>query len=188
MIVVLVGSIGSGKSTACEYLVESWGFKETSFAEPIKKFAISLGFEEKDVYGTQEEKLRVNPYWGISGREFMQKFGTDIMRKNSKVLSEEITNVWIKAVECKMKKAKDQGTHLVVSDGRFEDEIEAVRTYGGIVIKLSRSDTTFDLTHESEKNFDKIKADYEYNNNGTKEDLYTFLKNVVMLLEFDHYK
>ena len=181
MIIVLCGGIGSGKSTACDYLVQSLGFEETSFAEPLKKLAVSLGFDEKDVYGTQEDKMRVNPYWGISGRQFMQRFGTDITRKNSHLLGEGISNVWIKAVECKMEKAKVKGTNLVVSDGRFEDEIEAVRKYGGIVVKLRRGnvyESNHESNHESEKNFDKIKADYEYNNVGSKEDLYEFLSNL----------
>jgi len=174
MILVLCGNIGCGKSTACEYLVQSLGFQEMSFAEPLKKLAVSLGFNEKDVYGTQEEKAQINPYWGISGRQFMQRFGTDITRKNSHLLGEGISNVWIKAVECKIAKAKN---NLVISDGRFEDEIEAVRKYGGIVIKLTRK-TPYECTHESEQNFDKIKADYEYNNVGSKEDLYEFLKGL----------
>lgn len=179
MIIVLVGSIGSGKTTACEYLVKSLGFEETSFAEPLKKFAVSLGFNNHDVYGTQEEKEKINPYWGISGRQFMQRFGTDIMRKNSHILGEGIDNVWIKAVECKMERVKNEGRNLVVSDGRFEDEIDAVRKYGGVVVKLTRGVKTYDSTHESEKNFDKIKGDYEYNNSGSKEELHEFLNRLV---------
>jgi hypothetical protein len=181
MIIVLVGSIGSGKTTACDYLVSSLGFEETSFAEPIKKFAVALGFSHKDVYGTQEEKLTINPYWGISGRVFMQRFGTDIMRKNSSVLGQGIDNVWIKAVECKMMRAKESKINLVVSDGRFDDEIDAVRRYGGVVIKLSRTNQEYSSIHESEKNIESISSDYHYANTGTKEDLYAFLEEVVKL-------
>lgn len=185
MIIVLVGSIGSGKTTACNHLVKSLGFEETSFAEPLKKFAVSLGFNECDVYGTQEEKERVNPYWGISGRQFMQRFGTDIMRKNSCLLGEGIDNIWIKAVRCKMEHANNKGKNLVISDGRFEDEIDAVRKYGGVVVKLTREANAYESTHESEKNFDRIRYDYEYTNGGTKEELYEFLNSLVKLLVYN---
>ena len=188
MIILLCGGIGSGKSTVAEYLTTNFFFEEVSFADPLKKFALALGFEFSDVYGSQEEKCKVNDFWGISGRQFMQRCGTDIIRKHSHILGENIDNLWIKAMECKILKAQRECRNLVISDGRFEDEIELGRKYGGIVIKLKRSTGSgaYDLgssidssIHESEKNFDKIQEDFLYENNKSKEELFSFIKQVV---------
>ena len=91
-------------------------------------------------------------------------------------------------MECKILKAQRECRNLVISDGRFEDEIELGRKYGGIVIKLKRSTGSgaYDLgssidssIHESEKNFDKIQEDFLYENNKSKEELFSFIKQVV---------
>ena len=79
MIYGIIGKIGSGKTTISEYL-KLKGFLEYSFATPLKKVAIALGFSDSEIHGTQEEKLNVNKTWNISGREFLQKFGTEVCR------------------------------------------------------------------------------------------------------------
>jgi len=80
MIIGISGFIGSGKTTAANYLVQK-GFKEYSMAGPLKKIAEIFHFELHQLYGTQEQKLELNKYWNISGREFLQKFVETIYLK-----------------------------------------------------------------------------------------------------------
>ena len=59
MLVIFVGKIGSGK-TAAANILKKYSFEEETFAEPIKQFLLTIGFNYEDVFGSQEEKLKVN--------------------------------------------------------------------------------------------------------------------------------
>ena len=176
MIIVFVGSIGSGKSTGADILKRKFNFEEITFAQPIKDFALLLGFENKNVYGSQQEKVEINPEFGVSGRQFMQTFGTDIMRNAS--LFPNIQNIWIKVVEIKIKKALSQNKNLVISDCRFQDESEMLIKYNPIFIKLKRN-CDFYSDHFSEKELNKM-TDLEFNiNERYIMNYFRFIKNVI---------
>jgi len=65
----------------------------------------------------------------MTAREFMQHFGTDVMRKM-------YSNIW---VDNTIKKILAEGSELaVVPDVRFPNEVEAILENGGEVIRLSR--------------------------------------------------
>jgi len=167
-LVLLVGLSGSGKSTAAEILRNRHGYKEDMFAAPLKKFALALGFSRKQIYGTQAQKAQINEYWGISGRTFMQQFGTEVCRDAiPKCIPELDLNgrtLWARVMEGKITKSKK----LVISDGRFEDEASLVRHYGGIIIKLEREGIQ-QGSHASEQN--RIQPDVVIQNNGSLDDL-----------------
>lgn len=141
----ITGKIGSGKSTVTEYLKSRYNMLEYMFAGPLKKIAIALGFEEHQTYGTQEQKLEVNKFWGISGRKFLQVFGSEVCRDYlPKVLPDMNLNnstLWVRLFEKfyeDMLLAKKKS--IVCSDVRFEDESNSIKARGGIVIGIERPD------------------------------------------------
>lgn len=184
MLVIFVGKIGSGK-TAAANILKKYEFEEETFAEPIKQFLLSIGFKYEDVYGSQEEKLKINKFWNVSGREFMQKFATDIMRNQLQSVLPQLdlggSTIWVRAMEKKIQDNPDK--NIVIGDGRFPDEIMLIKKYGGVVIKISRpnSNEKFDSKHESESYFDSIVPDYEIINDGTFEDLENKIKIILNL-------
>lgn len=184
MLVIFVGKIGSGK-TAAANILKKYSFEEETFAEPIKQFLLTIGFNYEDVYGSQEEKLKVNKFWNVSGREFMQKFATDIMRNQLKTVLPKLelngSTVWVRAME---KKIQDNPSkNIVIGDGRFPDEIMLIKKYGGVVIKINRPSNSYNnnFNHESESYFDLIQPDYEIINDGTFEDLENKIKMILNL-------
>lgn len=180
MLFLLVGKIGSGKSTCADILRRDFAFEEFSFADPIKKFAVLLGFDEKDVFGSQEDKNRINEHFHISGRQFMQRFGTDIMRDyTGSIFDYHIDNIWTKSMEIKLKTAMAKGQNVVVSDGRFLDEAKLIKNLGGIIIRLKRGDDKYVSDHVSETEMTKIVADVEYDNVGTIDDMKIFCQDCV---------
>lgn len=115
-VIGFAGAIGSGKSTASSILVEH-GFTEYSFAKPLKEIAKILGFEHYEVYGTQQEKEASSKEWGISGRKFLQIFGTEICRETLPSHFPEMKQVWIRLFEKFVRECSPTVVHLKRSRG-----------------------------------------------------------------------
>lgn len=144
-----------------------WPFvKHYAFASTLKDICIGLfNLDKASVYGTDEEKNKPTQYkWEdmptkikgktgfMTGRDFIQYFGTDICRK---IFSEVWTNRTIKDIQVEESKL------AIISDARFVNEVEAIKSAGGKVIRLTRNVAGTDA-HESElaldgyDNFDAI--------------------------------
>lgn len=170
---LLTGEIGSGKSTAAG-IFKKYGFYEDFFARPLKEFALLIGFKYEEIYGTQEQKLQINEFWGISGREFLQKFGSEVCRDflptAIPVMKFCNRTLWAR----RMEQVIINKSNLVISDGRFPDEAKLVKDYNGIIIRIERFYDTKDKsvsTHKSELEMKNIKPDIIINNNGSIESL-----------------
>jgi len=179
-LICIVGNIGSGKSTAGNIL-KQYGYEEITFANPVKEIGLILGFEHKELYGSQEDKLKINEFWGVSGREFMQKFATNIMRNELHKhinMNMDGKTIWVRLCEKKIIQMLKENKKILISDGRFPDEINMIKQYNGTIIKLERNNS-FDLNHESESYISNIKYDKLINNNGTLDDLENEIKKVI---------
>ena len=141
LLIGITGKIGSGKSTACAYLTDNHSFVEYMFAKPLKDIAVILGFESNKVFGTQEEKLQINDFWGISAREFLQVFGTEICRdflpKALPNMQFNNSTLWVRLFEKFYLNNRDK--NIIISDVRFQDEVDIIKKYGGIIVKIERN-------------------------------------------------
>jgi len=171
-IIGITGTIGSGKTTSAKYLT-TFGYEEYSFAGPIKEIGEVFHFTFEELYGTQSEKLAINKYWGISGREFMQKFGTELIRNQLSTVIPEIKldtgeSIWTRLFEIELD--KNPNKKYVVSDVRFLDEARSIRNSNGVIVKIERDENEHNLdskvrNHSSERELQKIKPDYIIPNN-----------------------
>lgn len=178
------GKIGCGKSTVVEYLKKRYNFEEYSFAKPLKELAVILGFKPHQVNGTQEDKLEVNEFWGISGRRFLQVFGSEVCRDYLPTVLPEMrlngTTLWVRLFEKHYQECKG---NLAIGDLRFVDECEKVKELGGIVIKIVRGNSKGESSHQSEAIIDSVKPDFVIMNNGSLEDLYKKIDQLLIYLE-----
>jgi len=202
----ITGTIGSGKTTIVDYLREKHGFSEYSFASPLKDMAKCIGFTHTQVYGTQEQKLEINEHWGISGRVFLQKFGTDIIRDIlPSVIPEMRTDksVWIKLFKIHMSNLEKSipdlenviEKNIVVGDVRFVDEGDVIHEYKGCMIRVLRPEKYFshdenmplnhESNHKSELESLKIPVDCTIYNDGSLKDLYDKLDILMSGNEFE---
>jgi len=171
-LICIIGNIGVGKSTVAEIFKQN-EYVELTFADPVKQIGLILGFEQEELYGSQEKKLKLNDFWGVSGREFMQKFATNIMRNElPKHINMNMDNktVWVRLCQKKINNLLKQNKKVIVSDGRFPDEINMIKEMGGIIIKIVRNNN-YDIHHESESYISKLNADIIIDNNGNIDEL-----------------
>ena len=199
MIISITRKIGSGKDTIAEIIQQltqlDWEVKK--FAGKLKTIAELLCGVPKQNFESQEfKKTQMSEEWGMTYREFLQKLGTEALRSN---LHE---NVWINALfsDYKAKTVavgtsefditeKDELPNWIITDTRFPNEMDAVKSKNGLVIKVERTlklrkgyDTPNETDlHPSETSLDNYTEwDYVIENNGTLEELRA---KVMLILE-----
>lgn len=138
-VIGLVGFIGSGKGTAGDILMRDCGYKKFAFADSLKDAVSSIflwprGLLEGDSEASRQFREQVDPWWSkrlgyeVTPRLILQKFGTEACRNNI------ADNIWIAALEKRIQGYQD----VVITDVRFPNEIEFVRSAGGKIIRIKR--------------------------------------------------
>jgi hypothetical protein len=163
MIVIgLSAYMGAGKDTAGQRLVDKWGFTRVAFAEPLKQEVLrtlprtlreiarlTLG----DQYGTvRYQKLSDEEVWAYVERQIrqsdrepvfralLQEWGTELRRS-------EDQEYWIK--QWKAAVAAVPNGRVVATDCRFLNEADAIKTLGGVLVRIHRQGKVGD-SHPSE--------------------------------------
>ena len=144
-----------------------WPFiKVYHFADSLKNMCIEFfDLPAEHVYGTDEDKNKPTQY-DMTVREFLQYFGTDVMRKIKDTIWVDYT---IKSI------LSEQPDIALIPDVRFPNEIDAIHKAGGVIIRLTRD--LYSDAHHCESALDP--SNYDWNNfdftienhNGSIEDL-----------------
>lgn len=172
MIIGFAGKKRSGKDTITEYIINkysSYDFKRYAFGDPVKEVCkILFGFNDEQLFGNRKEEL--DNEIGIKPREAFQKIGTDFGRKNIHELFPDLKvnngEIWIDIFK---RYVRNNKKNYIISDVRFQNEADAIKELGGIVIYID-SNYSLDDFHESEKI--EVKYDYKLENYGTLEQFY----------------
>ena len=192
MLIGIVGLISSGKDTVAERLVREYNFKKDSFAKSLKDAVSSIfNWDRKMLEGKTNESRawREQPdiFWSkkfgkdVTPRWVLQHFGTEVMRQNMH------DAIWIDSCLARYK-----GKPTVISDTRFENEIKTIRESGGKIILVKRGQDPDWFTsyvedniqptgiHSSEYAWAKSEFDYVIKNDGTLEELYQLVDELIV--------
>lgn len=187
MIIGICGFQSSGKDTIANYLINHYGFKKLSFAGALKDIvSIIFSWPRDKLEGlTMEDRLwreQVDEWWSktlnmpnLTPRFVLQYFGTDLFRNHWH------QDIWVKVLERKLLEHE----HIVVTDCRYDNEINLLRVHGGKIIHIYRNmPEWFDnyknngiiaeemkKLHVSETGWIKSECDFVIENNGTLEEL-----------------
>lgn len=140
MIVGLLGFIGSGKGTAGDIL-KDLGFTPVSFAKGVKDTAAEMfGWPrhllEGDTQVSREWREQPDEFWSKSfGRDFtprlaLQLMGTEVGRD---VFHEDF---WV--IRLKKFMQDNPYQNYVITDVRFQNEIDFVHSMQGVTIEIER--------------------------------------------------
>jgi hypothetical protein len=204
MIVGICGFIGSGKDTVADYLVNFHEFRRESFANTLKDAVSSVfGWDRTMLEGRTKEarewREEVDGWWAerlemptLTPRWVLQYWGTEVCRRGFH------DDIWIASLENKLRNSKD---NVVISDCRFPNEISSIKTAGGKIFWVQRGDlpewyetalaanqgnnlAVQDLKlqkiHASETAWVGTEFDAIIDNNGSIDDLYKQIQDLVI--------
>jgi hypothetical protein len=177
---VLIGLCGfarSGKDEFADALSRRFGYVKLGWADALYEVALAIdpAITVKKLFGVFKiqkplSKIVAKVGWtkakeNMEVRNFLQRLGTEVGREKIH------PNVWIWALEPKIKEHLKKGDSVVVTNCRFENEAEAINRLGGSIIRVVRPGVGPVNAHSSEAGFANKHAIWEVINDGTIEDL-----------------
>lgn len=160
-VIGITGRARSGKDTVASFLLAAIGGYQYAFADPIRAMLQPLGIDMRDPYW-QKHKEDVIPALGVSPRHLMQTLGTEWGRE---LIHPEI---WLLLAKQRLLR---MGPGMIISDVRFDNEAEWIRSIGGRIIHVRRKTATPVNQHVSENGVTLDPTDLVINNDGDLEDL-----------------
>lgn len=174
MIVGLVGKKRAGKDSVAARLVHHHDFARLAFADRLKAAAedldplLPLPDGRIDHLSAVLHEATPRGWEGAKAvpavREFLQDFGVT-MRANI------ADDVWIRPVLSEAFRLSCAGRDVVITDVRFANEIQEVRSVGGLIVAVERPDLDDSDPHVSEHEWRSVTPDATVHNFGTLEDL-----------------
>jgi hypothetical protein len=188
-LIAICGEKRSGKDVLAQHLVDNHGYTKISFADPLKKVVktlfnftdIQVGIDEKNCIG--HEKDTVDDKWGISPRQALQFFGTEVLQYKIQELLPGIKRDFfaeslISRINLENNSDNsDNNKKYVISDMRFLHEYEKLKEHSHrfdiLTIRVMRpgnsENTGNTYSHISETEYLNIPYDFEIINNSTIE-------------------
>lgn len=158
----LTGLPRSGKDTVAARLVGRHGYTRFAFADPLKEAAARLLgrplWQMKGEHGFDREAEL--PEWGFSTRWFLQVFGTECLRDQVR------PDFWVQHMRNKIKLRPH--ARVVVTDVRFENEVDLIHEFGGLVARVERPGAV-GSAHVSDI---EVSSDMRLYNSGGLDELY----------------
>lgn len=169
-VIALTGPKGSGKDTVGQLIKDSFpdSARTIAFADPIKSvmshlFALDpTNNDEYDVFKRTDLRFVLDGHCrtSIAGRHLVREIGM-LMRSYDEQQFVRYVQEQIKVHPTKL---------WVVTDLRFQNELESMRALGAKIIKVKRDGYDYD-GHVTETGFDDSEVDIVINNDGDVETL-----------------
>jgi len=143
MLFAFSGLKGSGKDTAANVLIKEYGFTKIAFADAVRELALVIDpwIVSETRYGPDISRLSIlveNMGWDYlkrnipEVRRLLQVIGTE----GGRMLVGE--NVWVDILAKRYPDIADEDVRYVITDCRFDNEVEFVRNNGGKLIWINR--------------------------------------------------
>ena len=176
MMIGLVGSARSGKSSVGKILCDENGYTCMPFANAIRRGLLSaFPFLKREcLYDNKDQGIPELDY--ITGRVLLQTMGHEWGR------STVHQDVWIKALQSEIGLMRVDPRRVVIDDVRYRNEIQWIKDMGGMIIGIKRpmNSATYPewMDHASENSLDEDLVDEWIVNSSDLADLKVMVKSV----------
>ena len=177
-VIGIAGWARSGKDTIADYLVNNNGYKKFSFSTPMKTAMEKLNPNIRILTTNQDLPLKdAVDYFGweelktISPdiRPLLQRFGTEVGRE---MFGDDF---WVNYALDSI----PDGTKAIIADVRYPNEANAIKALGGKVYRVLRDGVGPANDHPSEHALEGYEFDGQIDNNGTLDNLYYIVDEIV---------
>lgn len=167
--------------------VEAWEMEQVKNGFLGDQWMVKTLYRETKVLTMDEgNKYPHIPFKGMTGREMLQKIGTDCMREHLH------PDTWVNALFADYKRTTPHKYYpdgvgdypnWIITDVRFPNEAKAIKDRGGVLIRVNRPDEVMieehSHLHPSETALDTYQDwDYVIENDGTIEELIEKVKEI----------
>lgn len=139
-IISISGFKGHGKDTMGQILADHAHYTPISFAEPLKRMlSVQFGWDLHMLSGITPEsrawREQPDPYWSeklgrpFTPRQAMTEIGTDLIRCRF------LDSQWCDLMQKQLQQATQP---MVITDARFQNELQMIRDLGGITVWIKR--------------------------------------------------
>jgi len=175
MIIGLLARSRCGKDTVCDYIVARHPAtaEKVRLAQPIKDAVCNLyGFTHAQLEGPTKDT--VDDTIGISPRDAMVSITNHVMNQLG---NDFFSRRLFSSIDSGL---RDKNCLVVIPDVRYAHDLHEIRRRGGIIIKIQRSSLTTPK-YAWEDPIDAMQGDYSIDNNGTIDDLYDSVRDVLAM-------
>ncbi|HBA84905.1 MAG TPA: hypothetical protein DCZ95_12495 [Verrucomicrobia bacterium] len=170
MLIGIAGRARTGKDTLAGHMINRHGFVRWAFADVIKHaFMMVPGVSADQLHGDRKEEI--DPHYGFAWRVAMQRFGDTMRGLNP--------DFFIQVAE----RALPPEGRVVISDIRFENEAEFVRSRG-LLIHLRRPKAPAVAHHISEQPLGVEIDDVVIPNTGTPAQMFARFDELFCMWSF----
>jgi hypothetical protein len=185
MIVAFSGLKGSGKDTAASVLVAEYGFTKIAFADAVRQMALII-----------DPKIPFNHSWGsdvVNLSQLVAQFGWDKIKREVpevrrllQVIGTDAVrllvgeNVWVDILARRYPDIADENSRYVITDCRFDNEVQFVRDRHGLLVWIDRPGLQSD-GHASESTHIKELATTVLHNDDTIEELHEDIRFMLFM-------
>jgi hypothetical protein len=166
----IIGKARSGKDTAALALVAEHHYTRLAFADPLKELALAIDPLIPTAYGIH---VRLSLLIRDSGWEYAKDHYPEVRRLLQRTgggVREIDETFWLTATRKKLNAAEAWNLPVVVTDVRYPNEANMLRSRGFRLIRITRPGLADDQ-HDSETALDTYPADLTIENTGTIADL-----------------
>jgi hypothetical protein len=169
-IIAFLGTKGVGKDTSADFLVSTYGYQKYALADPMKNaVSILFHFSEDQLWG--DKKDVIDPFWGVTPREIMQFVGIDMLFEELGKRFPHIGHAF-PILSFELWRQNHPNAKIVISDLRMQQDLDALKKMGALIIRIERPDIVNEDKHSSESNVSRVTGfDLVLVNDGTIGDL-----------------
>jgi dephospho-CoA kinase len=178
----LIGRARTGKDTAARFLAD-FGFARYAFADPLREAALGLDpiVDARLVYGDPGRgddlgqasivETRLSLAVRLLGWDAAKEAYPEVRRTLQRLGTESVRALdetfWVRALAARL----DAETGpAVVTDVRFPNEADLIRSRGGLIVRVTRPHAPATLAHSSESALDRYDDDVVLANTGSLDD------------------